>query len=881
MPTSDPPLGRTLTAPDSPGRPVEARTENRIGRYVLVEELGAGGIGVVIKAYDPKLDRAIALKLLHRSNLDDDARARFEREAQAIARLRHTNVVTVYDVGEHDGEPYLAMELIRGGSLAGWLSAERRSTPDILRVFRLAAHGLIAAHDQGIVHRDFKPANVLLDEDGSVKVADFGLARSVGAVEPPSSQETSESPSLELTLTRTGTVLGTPAYMAPEQLAGSAVDARADQYSFCVSLYEALVGARPEPDAGLTFPAGRVPLRLQRALRRGLASNPAARFGSMHDLVAAMSSSGRRTSVIAAVGALAVTAAAVSYGAYTDRPAACANLGEQIERLWTAETRAAIAPPFTEGHPQGPQIAERLVATVDRAVAAWTRERTNACLATTRGEQSSDMLDRRMLCYERQLTTLTAYVDAWKSGPDVSGIENSVSRFEAAFDLAECGADRLLAAPEQPTTPEAKAVMQLVDRARAQRLLRHRERTIELAEEAVAAARALGADAILAEALFQQAQALQSMQRDEQSLEPLHEATGAASRAGHQRLLILVIGDLAFTLAEKLGRVDEGVRLGRVAFAMSLAFPDDLELRARVSADLGLALQRAARLDESETYLRIALDAQRQLDRPYDLFQALNGVGNTLRDRGKLNEAEPLFVEAVELIERLEGRSTRFSRAALNNLASVYSERGERARAIPIYHRIAEEELAAFGPRSAELFFPYANLALDYLATEQPDRALEHALEVIALYEGLQRTEHPFLARGCIYAARAHLERGEPQPALDYLERAQRIVLAANGEPTTDVTDTYEYQGVALLQQGDVRRARRAFETALALHDARNSDDWERIRARFGMATVLWETGDRDEALALARRARDDLRNTEVDFGPLPKRIDAWLAERA
>ena len=277
---------------------------DRVGRYLVLTTLGTGGMGVVFAAYDPQLDRKVALKLL-RAGLTyntKDARTRLRREAQAIAQLSHPNIINVYDVGEtDDGDLYIAMEFVEGDTLTTWLKKYPRSWREIVDVFLQAARGVIAAHSVGLLHRDFKPDNVLVGSDGRVRVMDFGLARSVMApdesLKSPTELGASNS-SLNVDLTATGTVLGTPRYMAPEQLTGPDIDARADQFSFCVALYEALYGMHPLPGAtsvsmlekgeeAIAPPEGtKIPTTIGRAVRRGLDRDRAKRFPTMGALIA-------------------------------------------------------------------------------------------------------------------------------------------------------------------------------------------------------------------------------------------------------------------------------------------------------------------------------------------------------------------------------------------------------------------------------------------------------------------------------------------------------------------------------------------------------------------------------------------------------------------
>jgi serine/threonine protein kinase len=283
-----------------------------VGRYVILRQLGGGAIGVVYAAYDPELDRKLAIKILRTEasgKLEgSEARGRMQREAQAMARLTHTNVIAVYDAGTFEDQVFVAMEFVDGQTLRGWLKEKPRSWREVRDVFLLAGRGLAAAHAAGLVHRDFKPENVLIGVGGRVCVGDFGLARSATAAEPSAPvalEDTalgSGSDALSATLTRTGAFLGTPAYMAPEQLMGRKADTRADQFSFCIALYEALYGQRPfagDTIGDLSFaimkgrirepPAGcKVPAWLRAVVQRGLAADPEQRFDSIDAMLHAL-----------------------------------------------------------------------------------------------------------------------------------------------------------------------------------------------------------------------------------------------------------------------------------------------------------------------------------------------------------------------------------------------------------------------------------------------------------------------------------------------------------------------------------------------------------------------------------------------------------------
>jgi predicted Ser/Thr protein kinase len=336
----------SATPPRSRDRGGPIEVDGQVGRYRVVRRLGAGGMGVVYEARDPDLDRDVAVKLLHGEG-DEALQRRLLREAQAMARISHRNLVTVYDVGTHRGRVFVAMELVRGQTLRQWLERERRPWPDAVRVFLEAGRGLAAAHAAGVVHRDFKPDNVLVADSGRVLVVDFGLARGVGEASDTPQALAPSTDVLASPLTRTGAVLGTPAYMSPEQHLGRPADMRSDQFGFAVALYEAIYGQRPFPGdthaelyASVTagersrLPAEpRVPARLIAVLERGLQLDPEARFPDIEALLAELEALVRPPrrwpwAAIAAAAVAMATGVGVTYAVvHTAGPAAPPDAG--------------------------------------------------------------------------------------------------------------------------------------------------------------------------------------------------------------------------------------------------------------------------------------------------------------------------------------------------------------------------------------------------------------------------------------------------------------------------------------------------------------------------------------------------------------------------
>ena len=410
-----------------------------LGRYVVLDLLGRGGIGVVLRAYDRQLDRAVALKVLRRA-LDDKHKQRLRWEAQAMAKLSHPNVVQVYEVGEVDGQTFVAMELVKGRTVRAWMNQKPR--PDwraCVELFVQLGSGLAAAHERGLVHRDFKPGNAIVDGKGRARVLDFGLARLGEDEDDEDSSATIQKVRSDTHaavpphnhLTETGVVLGTPAYMSMEQMSGQPADARSDQFSFCVTLYEALYGERPYAGDMITelfvsmhggevrpVPRGSdVPLALRRVVLRGLAADPAKRWPSMEALLEALLrvvAPRRRRGIVVAVGVglLAAGGGLVVMRAL-DWLDHCTGARKQLEGVWDDARRQEVkAALLGTGLLYVPDTWDRVEPQLDAYADAWATEHTDACEAThSRGEQSEEEMSLRMGCLHQRWQHLEATVD--------------------------------------------------------------------------------------------------------------------------------------------------------------------------------------------------------------------------------------------------------------------------------------------------------------------------------------------------------------------------------------------------------------------------------------------------------------------------------------
>jgi predicted Ser/Thr protein kinase len=396
-----------------------AHDGGRIGRFTVLRRLGAGGMGVVYSAYDDELERKVAIKLLRTDRRSDSAEARLRREAQAIARLSHPNVIGVFEVGRHGGALFLAMEFVRGETLREWQSSPR-AVQEILDTYLQAAAGLQAAHEADLVHRDFKPDNVMVGEDGRVRVLDFGLAAAVG--ESAVAQDVTADAELPSKLTLTGTVLGTPRYMAPEQHDGLPADARSDQYSFCVSLWEALHGECPAKRPGHADVSPRetsherglsVPPAIHKVLTRGLEEDPGRRWPSMQELITALQRSSRRRRRRVwwgvGIGATALVAVRAITAGAADCPDPAAKLADVWDRSRVEAARAAMA-----ASERGLSLGawQELETEIDAYAARWSSALEATCDSSLEQEERLE----RQLCLEQHLNVLRGLTENLSRG---------------------------------------------------------------------------------------------------------------------------------------------------------------------------------------------------------------------------------------------------------------------------------------------------------------------------------------------------------------------------------------------------------------------------------------------------------------------------------
>lgn len=884
-----------------------------VGRYLILDRVGEGGMGVVYSAHDPELDRKVALKLLRPDRTGaaaEEHRVRLQREAQAIARLSHPNVVAVYDTGTFGDQVFVAMELLEGRTLRRWLQEEKPSWREIVGVFLAAGRGLAAAHAAGLVHRDFKPDNVLLGHDGRVRVVDFGLARPVG--EPGAGTgntpvEGSPIPSssvLGTPLTQWGAALGTPSYMAPEQLRGEAADARSDQFSFCVSLWEALYGERPfagnsprevaeavARGAVRDEPAGsRVPGRIRQALLRGLAADPDRRFPGMAELLQELERdpSAVRRRWLAAAAVVLVTGAVFSSLGYfqAHRAQLCSGGEEALAGVWDAGRKRAVRSAFlATGLPFAEGVWSAVERQIDGYTGDWVATRRGACEATrVRGEQSEDLLDRKMFCLDQRLREVQALTDLFARA-DAKVVEKAADAVAGLGDLSRCTQPAaLLEKVPPPGDPAVRARIRAVqaDLAAAAALYRSGK-----SREALPRAEAVSRQALAVPYPPLQAEALSllggvhlNLGELKASEEELHQALWAADRARDDLLKAECWRELVYNVGYRQARFDEARRLARHAEAAIARAGGDLKAEAalaRTEATLaGIQGDYAGSIRQLEKARALA----QRIDPRQPDYRILANLGGLYRDMGDFERAQPLLRRAVDLAERKLGPSHPHMAGICFNLGLCLSDLGQYEEAArPLERALAIRE-QLLGPDHPDVAGALIGVGSNWTARGDPARG--HALleRALAIYEARE----PKTPDGW---AMAHHQLGEAdhglqryEEALEHERQAIRLMEEVLGPDSDYLLDPLESVGGIYLDQGRPALAIPPLERAVKIYDQQPPTlaRWS-SRTRFALAQALWAAGgDRERARALARQAYESYQKFGARGQDNRAQVESWLA---
>jgi serine/threonine-protein kinase len=842
-------------SPPRRSRPLNAiATGGTFGRFTILETIGAGGMGVVMAAYDPQLDRKVAIKVLRAH----DKAQRLLREARAMAQLSHPNVVTVYDAGTIEERVYIAMEYVAGKTLRGWLAEKPRTVDDILDVMRKAGRGLAAGHAAGMLHRDFKPDNVLVGADGRVRVIDFGLAQPIDSPDDTTSGVRRASQQSLDNDTTVGSLSGTPRYMAPEQHGDAELDSRVDQFAFCVALYEALYGRVPFEVQTYTelvaaVMAGKVkipdqpalPKRVTDAIVRGLSAKPVDRFPSMDALLAQLEPPGaKRSRMFALVGAgAAVAAAAVTFAVLRLGPAShpaapCDGGDDRIASAWNDDARGKVRTALVASHrSHAPATADRVGAALDHYVADWRARRREVCEATrVRHERSEVAFDLGMHCLGERAEEVRSLAALLGGTPDAQLADRAVAAVDRLPPVEPCATIEPGALPPPREVDELRrASAEIRGYYDAGKYPPAIEKTKALLEKA----RAIGYQPFEAEVDLQLALALSGAGQGAEAEPILREAIRIGARAKDDVLLARAWTHLVNIVGFQLARYDEGIALAPVAEAAIARAGGGDVMTADLAYFVGSTHVQKGSYDLAKDAYDQALALRVKVygEEHPDVAKTHNALGAALYRKGDVNGATLHLKKAIAIYETVLGPAHPDIANPLANLAAV--EAGENhmddatrdlTRALAIFEEV-------LGPDHPQVGLTLNNLG--EFARDRKDCATAVPLytRALGILEKLGPT-HPYVAIPVVGRAQCYVDLGRPKDAIADAQRAVDIFTKQGGDPA------------------------------------------QLAEAQFALARALWAAGtDRARALQLAADARKGFAAAGV-VGKVPlAEVDAWIAK--
>ena len=771
-----------------------------VGRYVVLDRLGEGGMGIVYRAFDPELDRMVALKLLHTrsqtgTTIGDPTW--LLREAQAMARLSHPNVVVVHDVGVvTDDQVFIAMELVDGITLRAWL-ADRHSWREVRDIMLAAGAGLAAAHHAKLVHRDFKTENVIVGKDGRVRVMDFGLAshRRGDTIPPPGDHDPLVPTAPDLTVV--DGVIGTPAYMAPELFDGDSADARSDQFSFGVVLYEALAGKRPYttelvPTKSSPPPAlpPTVPARIADVALRAIAIDPTKRFASMDELLAALAvdPTAPRRRIAIGLGAIITVAAVVVGTRLVSSPAApCQGIAQRMTGVWDAPTQAKIQTAYlaTKLEFAGKAYAA-LAPALDHYAQAWVDMSTESCQATrVRRDQTEDVLTLRQACLDQELVELGALTKLLAE-PNQLVIVKAAGVVEELDKVSRCANVRALRAPLAPppeVAPKVPEVHQLFAEAKADVITSRVLPAGIAADKAVTLAKTTGFPPILAEAMIVQ---------------------GGVQRANNDPAAIATLTQGAW-IAETAQRDDLVTRAGVALANLAIEATPPQPAVARVWLGLALAAAR-----------RVGLDHVFESD--FKLVEAVLDI-----QEGNVTAAVAAGEASFAASEKEYGKDSGVLFGHEILFAGTLARALQYAKAAPHYEHALSVRAQLVGEAYPEVALTLSNLAVCYHFMGELDKARTTFAKALALREKLFGPASPVLVPTLDNYGVFLTQTDDPAKARAMLERALVLAAGIPGKDSPDYHVVATDRADAVVAEGKLAEAHALFDDLLAQENALHS----------------------------------------------------------
>ena len=796
--------------------PAPDHVGEQIGRFTILRRIGKGGMGVVYVAYDSELDRRVAVKLL-RSELSalPGIREQLLYEAQMLAKLSHPNVLHVYDVGIHRHQIYLALEYVEGETLRAWQARHHGDWRVLVAMYRACGEGLAAAHSAGVVHRDFKPENVLVGVDGRPRVLDFGLA-TLASGAPGSHGADMSSSSYDR-----GRQVGTPAYMSPEQHAGQEADARSDQFNFCASLYEALYGVRAFKGTSLqelgesVLRGARVPRRrgtpawLRRVVLRGLSLDPGARWPSMQTLLEELD---RRAQGPAALWTMYMAAVALAAGALfvsRDTEPICRGAAGRLLGVWDVERRAAAEQAVLAiDVPFAATTWARVANAIDVQAEGWIERRNDVCAATyVRAEQSFAALERRNACLDDRLLELDAFVQVlMEARPET--IASAVGAAARLRPLSLCDDDALLASVSRPDGPASASEGVRRQLARVEGLRRSGDLTaaIREAEAAQRAASLLADRPLQAEAALALGRTALGLSRFPEAAEQLEAAFHGARRLRHDDVTLAAALELIAAQCG-LSRYDAAELWARFAEDDLLRAGDPKEprvtwllSRAQLALDRGEPAAALAWAQEALSLQGSAQQAHPDTPRIYEL------LGQTYSTLDRLDEALAAYDQGLAQAVEIFGEQHPGVVPLLHGRASVLAARGQFDEALTVTRRGLEINAAVFGAAHPRYATSLAQIGSLIGRQGRYDAALEHLNQALAIRTRALGPNHRTVGETLIAIGKFERHRGAVASAVRATERAIFVLSRALGPDHITVAMAKMNLGVLLSAKGHHER---------------------------------------------------------------------------
>jgi len=830
---SVPSAEETLAHEPADARPRPA-TRTKVGRFALLDRIGAGSMGVVFAAYDEVLDRKVAVKLIAAPLGVGAARhTQLLREAKTMAKLRHDNVVQVYEAGLEGDDLYIAMEFVAGRTLRVDESdhePEAGEWRQILSMYRQAGQGLAAAHRAGIVHRDFKPDNAMIGDDGVVRVMDFGLAL-----------DRERDADQAATLEASTPTAGTPAYMAPEQWAGLAVDARSDQFAFCVALHEALFGERPYrgeslPDLGSNVLKGHrvqarsrqgVPDKVRRAVLRGLSTDPQSRWPSMDALLTELDvdrpPSRRFAWMLGALGVGVGLAVAMS----ADGPAAdpCDGVARTVEEVWSPERRDELVAAMQSTQSAfAAHLAERVPTLIDSYARELAAARQQACADTMVARtQSEAVMLQRMSCLDDRERALRAQLDLLASA-DAAAVEHAVDaveglpRLTACDDLAYVSAD--VPPPDERDRDEVERLREVLASVTALDHGGQSSRARALGQGVLREAEALGYQPLVAEALTELADIERGQGDNGAALEHVHRAYAMVDLASP--LTAVEVYRVRAGALVRRGEHDAALADLRRALTLYGAVrttPDALS--ATLYNDLSLVLSRMGRYEEALTEVGrglAILEAKEQRD-VLTLALAYNNAGTFNLYLSNYEQGLAQLQLALEMRTEALGPNHPRVGITLSNIGSALQDLDRNDESIGYYRRAVEVLTGVYGASNVQTARVRDNLGTALREAGRLDEALDQHRQAKASYDAKPGVDRLYVIQNHNFTGVSLRRAGRLDDALVEYRKALGLARELLAPDNPELATFLDNIGVVLRMQGEPDLALAEHRAALALRE--------------------------------------------------------------